>query len=332
MDATLPQANAHLVGLWLQLIATGAYFVYIPQCVSILRRKVRDGLSLYFPAVCLLIFLLTVTDLVAELIRTYQAYGVHKGKSPDPAAFFADPATPESLLKNSLTTVMAVISDVIMVYRTLNLWSYHWFVMVVPGGLVLANIALAVWSVWTLSQTATGNALIFAEVTVRVRYFFVTTFVLNLLCAGMISWKIWRVNTGVSDIRDWTTKHVFEVVIESAAFYCGHLLILIVSISVGSNMFFVFLDPLPPVTALVFSMLIVRTRTGSQPHDSDTIELSTTFRFWNTASQPTESFGRAELGAQYSAHSGSFSDGRTAREGGSSAYESWEVKEHHEQR
>ncbi len=46
--------------------------------------------------------------------------------------------------------------------------------------------ALAVWSVWTLSQTATGNALVFAEVTVRVRYFFVATFVLNLLCTGEI--------------------------------------------------------------------------------------------------------------------------------------------------
>lgn len=50
------------------------------------------------------------------MIRTYQAYGVHKGKPPDPSRFFANPATPESLLKNSLTTVMAVISDMIMVH------------------------------------------------------------------------------------------------------------------------------------------------------------------------------------------------------------------------
>ena len=53
---------------------------------------------------------------MAEMIRTYQAYGVHKGKPPDPSRFFANPATPESLLKNSLTTVMAVISDMIMVH------------------------------------------------------------------------------------------------------------------------------------------------------------------------------------------------------------------------
>lgn len=35
--------------------------MYIPRCVSILRRKVREGLSLWFPAVCILIFMLTMT-------------------------------------------------------------------------------------------------------------------------------------------------------------------------------------------------------------------------------------------------------------------------------
>ncbi|RPD53164.1 hypothetical protein L226DRAFT_507137 [Lentinus tigrinus ALCF2SS1-7] len=328
MDA-IPQANAHLVGLWLQLIATGAYFVYIPQCVSIFRRKLQEGLSLWFPAVCVLIFLLTMTDLVAEMIRTYDGYGVHNNKPPDPSAFFANPATPGSLLKNSLTTVMAVISDMIMVYRTLTIWSYHWVVILIPGGLVLANIALAIWSVWTLSQTSTGNALIFAEVTVRVRYFFILTFVLNLLCACLISWKIWTVNTGVSNIRDLTTKRILEVIIESAAFYCAHLFILIVSISVGSNIFFMFLDPLPPVTALVFSMLIVRTRPRSQPQDSDDMQLSTTFRFWNTASQPTDTFGTTELSHQRRLQSDTFSDSPTARERGS-AYEAWGSKGPHE--
>ena len=85
----------------------------------------------------------------------------------------------------------------------------------------------------------------------------------------MITWKIWELSAGVPGVRDRTTNRVFEVVIETgeyrcpwlcfllvasanltnelpAAFYCAHLFILIVSISVGSNMFFVFLDPVCP--------------------------------------------------------------------------------------
>lgn len=42
---------------------------------------------------------------------------------------------------------------------------------------------MGIWSVLTLSQTKTGDALILADVTIRVRYFFVLTFCLNVMCA-----------------------------------------------------------------------------------------------------------------------------------------------------
>ncbi len=74
-------SNARLVGLWLQLFATGtflglatsllwayillvrdlgAYFVYLAQCVEVLRGKRRDGMSLWLPIVCALMFVITM--------------------------------------------------------------------------------------------------------------------------------------------------------------------------------------------------------------------------------------------------------------------------------
>lgn len=47
--------------------------------------------------------------------RAYAAFGVHGGQRPNPDEFFANPATPESLLKNGLTTAIAMLSDIIMV-------------------------------------------------------------------------------------------------------------------------------------------------------------------------------------------------------------------------
>ena len=81
--------------------------------------------------------------------------------------------------------------------------------------------------------------------------------------------------------------------------------------------------------ALVFSMLIVRTRTRSQAQDSSTIQLSTTFRFWNTSSQPPDTRDRVELGHPHGSHIDTYSDNSTAREG-SSASNSWQVKNPHE--
>ena len=49
------------------------------------------------------------------MVRGYHAFGVHGAQLPNPDLFFANPATPESLVKNGITTCLAMISDAIMV-------------------------------------------------------------------------------------------------------------------------------------------------------------------------------------------------------------------------
>ncbi|KAI0642526.1 hypothetical protein C8Q79DRAFT_917316 [Trametes meyenii] len=256
--------NAHLVGLWLQMLATGAYFVYLPQCITFFRKKLRQGLSIWLPAACALMFVTTVIDLVVEMIRGYRAFSVKGTEPPNPAHFYADPATPASLLKNALNVIVAVVSDGIIVYRTFIVWNMNLAVILIPTATILANIAIGIWAMWTLSRTLPGDALVLAAVTERIRIFFVLTFCVNVLCAGLICYKIWRVHALARRVADASvTKNVLEIVIESAALYCAYLFCLIVSSSVGSNVFFIFLDPLPPVTAVIFSMLIVRAQTGA---------------------------------------------------------------------
>ncbi|KAI0716363.1 hypothetical protein C8Q76DRAFT_794683 [Earliella scabrosa] len=112
----------------------------------------------------------------------------------------------------------------------------------------------------------------------RVRYFFVVTFAVNALCAGLICWKIWRVHSRIPSpvLKACYSpmSHVLEVISQTAALYCAHLFVLIVSDSVGSGIFFVFLDPLPPVTALVFTIIIV-----GGPHKDEPASIPTSIRF-----------------------------------------------------
>ncbi|KAI0657010.1 hypothetical protein C8Q70DRAFT_1007688 [Cubamyces menziesii] len=221
-------------------------------------------------------FVSTIIDLVVEMIRGYHAFGIHGKELPNPSAFYANAAAPESLVKNALNVIVAVISDMIMVYRTFVIWNMNLAIVLVPSGLILANIAIGIWAMWTLSQTRVGDVLILADVTVRIRYFFVLTFCVNMLCASLICLKIWRVHALAKRVSDASaTKNVLEIVIESAALYCAYLFILIVTSSVGSNVFFIFLDPLPPVTAVVFSMLIVRAQTGVPKGPAATAQTST---------------------------------------------------------
>ena len=76
-----------------------------------------------------------------EMHRSYHAYSVPDMKSPpNPAAAYADPATPESLVKNSITVALAIISDVIIVYRTYVVWDFRYSIVLVPTGLLFGDV------------------------------------------------------------------------------------------------------------------------------------------------------------------------------------------------
>lgn len=55
--------------LLIVLHAVGAYFVYLPHCVAILVKKLRNGLSPWLPAACFFIFAATV--LVSNAISDF---------------------------------------------------------------------------------------------------------------------------------------------------------------------------------------------------------------------------------------------------------------------
>ncbi|KAI0739192.1 hypothetical protein C8Q80DRAFT_236278 [Daedaleopsis nitida] len=286
----IPLPNAELLGFWFQILATGVYYVYFPQCMSILwNKRRRDSLSLWFPGVCLIMFIVVTVELVNGMVRAYQAFGVSGANgeiAPDPNLYYANSSTPLSLLKNSMIVALAIISDFIIVYRTFIVWNFSFLVIAIPAGLLCADIAFGIWATYTLAHTPFGDTPILEEVAVRVKYFFIFTFCINMLCAGLICFRIWRISKRSSPwtTSDRTTSRVFEVVTESAAFYCAHLFALIVSDALGSNVFFIFLDFLPPVTALVFSMLIVGTRTGTKIQTTATATSAhlTDSRFWPT--------------------------------------------------
>ncbi|KAI0742018.1 hypothetical protein C8Q80DRAFT_171004 [Daedaleopsis nitida] len=262
-------ANTHLLGLWFQCLFAGAYYVYFPQCVMILRRKIRDGMSLWLPLVCGILFVLTTVSLVVEMVRGWTAFSVPDGGPevrPNPAEFYSHAATPLSLVKNSINVIAGIISDAIIVYRTFIVWNCNYWIIIVPVLVFLADVAMGIWSVITLSETVSGSIFILSEVSFRVRYFYILTFVLNLLCACLICFRIWHLgfksSPGYNDSR---LSHVMGVIIESAGLYCAYLFVLIVTDCLGSNVFFIFLDPTPPVIAIVYSMLIVRSQSPAKP-------------------------------------------------------------------
>ena len=92
------------------------------------------------------------------MVRTYQAFGVHEGRPPDPTAYYADPTTKLAIAKNTFNILMTLLFDIIIVsglsdvldweavehhvqvYRTFVVWSFDVRVIVLPVCFLLANI------------------------------------------------------------------------------------------------------------------------------------------------------------------------------------------------
>ncbi|KAI0716386.1 hypothetical protein C8Q76DRAFT_616742 [Earliella scabrosa] len=294
IDILVP--NAHLIGLWLQIFATGAYCVYFIQCVRIVRQRACEGISHWIPLTCIVMFLIVVVDLAVEMERVYISFRVsgETGATPgDPAKFWANPTTTGSMIKNTITILLAIISDFIIVWRTYVIWQRNILVILGPVVLLLADIAVGILASWTLAQTSTRDVdtIIISEASMRFRDFFIVTFCINVLCAGLICWKIRATMSslvGPGSTVGILLHRLFEVAVQTAAFYCAHLLAIIVTDSAGTNLF----DCLPPVTALVFSMLIVRTRVETYPEPTKAMlttmfTLSTGGRDTTLSSTPT---------------------------------------------
>ncbi|RDX40757.1 hypothetical protein OH76DRAFT_1490012 [Lentinus brumalis] len=273
-------ATGELIGTWLQLLATGAYLMYVPQCATVLWRDWKAGSSPpWLPIACALIFILTMSDLALGLVRAYQAFHVKPGERADPLTYYLDARTALDICKNVADVVLPLILDTIIVYRTYAIWDKRVAVIALPGCLVLVNLVFGALALAALPLGRVQASGLVSSSTLR--YYLITTLCLNVTCSGLIWWRIWRISSGVFRLSSFSQyrsggsvmSQVLEVLIQSAAIYCAYLLALI--LSSRTSLFFILVNPFPAVSAIVFCSLIVRAR-STHSVSTDGLSLSMT--------------------------------------------------------
>ncbi|EIM81954.1 uncharacterized protein STEHIDRAFT_171577 [Stereum hirsutum FP-91666 SS1] len=265
------EVNAELLGLYLLLITYGIYLVVFFQCVLVFRRRSLDGHhgTLWLPVATILIFVVAAIHLVTSLIRAWEAFSFKADGISTAVKVFQGVASLPSLLKNASFIAQTILTDAIMVYRTYVVWGLNWEIVIIPLALLCADIAMGTWSMFTLARTGVNGDPIVAEVVVRVKYFYIVTLALNVMCSALISWRIWRVE---SEAKLVTAKEngnrrpepgmrigmVINVIVESAAVYCACLVVLIATAALNSDVMFAILDFMPHLMAIIFSLIIIR--------------------------------------------------------------------------
>ncbi|PBK70616.1 hypothetical protein ARMSODRAFT_87963 [Armillaria solidipes] len=260
-------ANANesaFVGAYLSTFLYGAYIVIAYHCSLVMYHRYKTKrLHMYLLGTHVTLFLLINLRCMTTIIRTL--YGITH-QEPDGTINLHPLWSSWSLVENSAWVLTILVADAFLIYRTFIVWMNRCTVVFVPLLLFAADAGTGIYLLVILAKsTTTLHRQLNAN-----RYFGIMTLVVNIVCTALISYRIWTVRRNVSGTRlgaDPLTG-VIALVVESAAVYTVLLICLIITLGLGSFIYYVLFDIQAAVVGIVFSMIIIRVSQGQAHGDS----------------------------------------------------------------
>ncbi|KIK37471.1 hypothetical protein CY34DRAFT_810309 [Suillus luteus UH-Slu-Lm8-n1] len=230
------------------------------------KRSIRD-LNRPVATAAVLLLILSTAHIIVDIVRTEYGLVIYRNTYPDgPAAYFADTSQGTFLIKNSIYVVQTLLGDAVAIYRCYVVWQAA-SVIILPTMMWCGVAVTGALSVYGDAQTS--GTIISTEVTVTCMGVFCGfTLATNLLSSGLLAYRIWKIERGVSNSRATKvmTTSIMRVVMDSAILYTVALLATVTgSLCAGSGPF-VLIDMLTPIISIAFYMVIIRIAIGKNTH------------------------------------------------------------------
>ncbi|KIJ16541.1 hypothetical protein PAXINDRAFT_10994 [Paxillus involutus ATCC 200175] len=267
MALNIPKAQ--LIGGFMESLFYGLYVMVFVQCMQVLRRR-QSRPSDYLVGTAVSLFVLITAHLVVDLVRNMDAFTSEMGIPNYPTDYYNVFDSWKNILKSSLYIIITIISDSFIMYRCFIVWGRNYFVIIVPFLLLLADIAIGIFWVYTLSLVVNGENIFTDALSVRLTTFYVITFVMNAMCTSLLAFRIWRIQRNVAPFArgNEDLSRISAVIIESGSAYSVYLILMIATYTSNSPAMLIFLNSLSPIIGIVFSSVIVRVGLGLSSGDS----------------------------------------------------------------
>ncbi|KAG2124418.1 hypothetical protein DEU56DRAFT_916999 [Suillus clintonianus] len=268
MALTIPKAE--LIGVFLESLAYGAYLMVFNQCMFVLRKR-RSRPSDYLLGTAVSLFILITAHLVIDILRNMQAFTSDEAEPNYPTTYYGTFDTWQNILKSALYVAVTLVSDAFILYRSFILWGRNYLIITFPFLLFIADIAIGVFWVYTLSLV-TPNENVFADaLSVRVKTFYSITLAMNVTCTLLIAFKILKIQKAVAPFSKSTEDQISRlvpIIVESGSAYSALLIVMIGTYTSKSPAMFIILNSMSPIIGIVFSSVIVRVGLGLSHGDS----------------------------------------------------------------
>ncbi|KAG2040414.1 hypothetical protein BDR03DRAFT_948665 [Suillus americanus] len=268
MTLTIPKAE--LIGVFVESLAYGVYLMVFNQCMSVLRKR-HSRPSDYLVGTAVSLFILITAHLVIDILRNMQAFTADEAEPNYPSKYYGTFDTWQNILKSTLYVAVTLVSDAFILYRSFILWGRNYLIAAFPFLLFIADIAIGVFWVYTLSLVVPGENVFADALSIRVKTFYSITLAMNVICTLLIAFKILKIQKVVAPFKkgnDDQVSRLVPIIVESGSVYSALLVVMIGTYTSNSPAMFIILNSMSPIIGIVFSSVIVRVGLGLSHGDS----------------------------------------------------------------
>ncbi|KZV84022.1 hypothetical protein EXIGLDRAFT_776977 [Exidia glandulosa HHB12029] len=264
-----PGVQEALVGIFLETLLYGAFFVISVDCARALRHRMLSGNThWYMLSTFVALFIFITMRVVVDLKRTIVSFC---NPSDEGAIDLGAPASVESIMTNLLLVLITVTADMFLVYRIYIVWKRTFYIIIVPILLCLGTAGGGIYVVYCLANAVPKNGIAaYLRIATAFSYFLYFTLAANvfgtLLIAGRIFW-IRRQSARTRSGTDAVT-HIVTLIVESAAIYSAVLIAEITVIARGSHADFLFINLIGPLVGIVFAYIIIRASSSTSSQNT----------------------------------------------------------------
>ncbi|KAG1797349.1 uncharacterized protein HD556DRAFT_252115 [Suillus plorans] len=267
---SLPADTSALMSAALESILYGFSILMFIGTVWALtyKRRMRD-INRPVAVVAVLLLLVSTAHIIMTIVHVENGLVKYRDTWPGgPAAFFTDVTEETYVIKHALYISQTVIADGLMIFRCYALWRSI-RVIIVPSLLWCAVVVTGIRAVYGTSQATSDPGDVFAiDVEKWIIAFIVLTITTNLLCSGLLIYRIWNIERRVSKIRasNSTMMPIVRVLVDAAVLYTVMLLGLLICFLAENDGESVLTDIAVPVVSITFYMVIIRITTSCRHH------------------------------------------------------------------
>jgi len=219
---------AYLFAILIATLAYGIAVTLFAESVSTIVRKRRATGKLNLPLAIpsILIFMFSTVNIIGLWLNTYMTFVVH---GADPMAYLSLIRSPAKTLFQTGEIGAIVLTDALVVYRTLVVWNYNVYVIVIPCLTFVATLTSAITYVELQHHTDVETSIFTKTVTQWTVAFLLSSFATSVYSTGLIAYKLLNTQIrlrrlGISTNSSLSTR-IMRIIAESAAIYSlNHLL------------------------------------------------------------------------------------------------------------